>query len=117
MAEARACSDPEAEGSVDVNPGVVLFSERDEGREVVEGAEVEVAGLEDDDGGCGGVGFFRLLWGFFWEGGGGESDDVFFAEAEEANGAVDGAVFLGAGEDADEGGAGEAVVLDVPSVA
>ena len=41
----------------------------------------------------------------------------FFAEAEEANGAVDGAVLLGAGEDADGGRAGEAVLLDVPVVA
>ncbi len=120
MAEARACGCPEAEGSVDVNPGVALFCERDERGEVVEGAEVEVAGLEDDDGGGCGFGFeglFERLFGEAAVGVGGECGDVFFAEAEEANGAVNGAVFFGAGEDADGGGAGETVLLDVPVVA
>ena len=35
----------------------VFFARGDQGGEVVEGAEVEVAGLKDDDGGGGGFGF------------------------------------------------------------
>ena len=69
-----------------MNPGGVFFCEWDEGGEVVEGAEVEVAGLKDDDGGCCWFGFECLLERFFGEaavGVGGECGDVFFAEAEK----------------------------------
>ena len=57
MLVARAGGGPKTEGSVDVDPGVVFFCEGDEAGEVVEGADVYVAGLEDDDGGEG--------WGVF----------------------------------------------------
>jgi len=104
--ESRTDGGPEAEGSVDVNPGVVSFCERNELREVVEGADVNVTGLKDDDGGFGRRGFECLAERVFEKAAmrvGLKGRDVLFAKAEQANGADKCAVFLGAGKDADGG--------------
>ena len=52
MAEARGGGGPEAEGAVDVDPGAVAVGDRRSTRRRVVGADVEVAGLEEDDGGA-----------------------------------------------------------------
>ena len=49
MPIAWARGGPEPEGAVDVHPGAALVGERDELGEWVEGAGVELSGLEDDD--------------------------------------------------------------------
>src|SRR6202021_28014 len=97
MLQVRACSGPETEGSVDVNPGSVFFCEGNEPCEVVEGADVNVTGLKDDDGGCGRRGFERLLEKIFQKTAvrvGLEGGDVLFTEAKQANGADERAVLL-----------------------
>ena len=53
MFVARACGGPETEGSVDVNPGVIFFRERNESFEIVHRADVYVAGLQENDCGSG----------------------------------------------------------------
>ena len=63
----------------------------DEGGEVVVGADVEVAGLKDDDCGCVGgeliEGFFEGMEDEAAFGVDGEIDDGAFAQTEEADGA------------------------------
>lgn len=94
------------------------MGEGDEGRVVVVGTGIEVATLEDNDGGAGGVGGERGLEGFWREVDvvvEGEFFDVIGAETEEVDGAINGAVTVG-GEDAGRRGAGETVGFEVDAV-
>ncbi len=96
---------PEAECAVDVDPGVVAVGYGNEGGEVVEGSEVEIAGLENDDGrsvrcGEGLLKYFGSQAAVF---AGGKGDDAAFADAEKACSARKGTMALDAGEDADGG--------------
>lgn len=96
---------PEAEGAIDMDPGIGLFGEGDEfGR--IESAGVDVTGLETDEGGLGergkGVGTHAAL------GIGGDADDTVAAETEHGEGFEDGDVGLLADEDRKGGSCKEA---------
>jgi len=106
MPEARGRGGPETERSVDMNPCAVFLCQRNESREVVEGTDVNVTGLKDDDSGCGRRGFERLTQRVFEKVAlrvGLEDYDVFFAKTEQADSADKRSVFFGAGEDANCG--------------
>ena len=104
---------PEAEGAIDVDPGIGLFGELDEfGR--VEGAGVDVAGLETDESGLGeggkGVGTHAAL------GISRNADDAVAAEAEHGEGFEQGDVSFLADEDGEVGGGEEAEGFDIVAV-
>ncbi len=91
---------PEAECALDVTQGVVTMGERNEGGEVVEGSEVEVARLKDDDGGgvrCG-EGLLQHFGGEAAIFAGRQRDKTAFAHAEETDGAKEGAKLAVAGK-------------------
>ena len=113
-----ACRRPETEGAVDVHPGARGMGDRDQLREGIEGPNVEVARLEDDDGR-----HIRIsAQGVVQDLGpqsplliGREVDDRRAPEAEQASGALDRAVPLVAAEDAQPRRARQPVALHVPA--
>lgn len=107
----------EAEGAVDVDPYAGGVGDGDEFVEGVEGGDVQVGGVEDDDGGAcfGAEGLFELCDVHAAEVVGGESDEIAIAETQDADGAVDGVMTLGGGDDADARRAAEAGVVHVPA--
>src|SRR5262249_43167448 len=114
----RACCRPQTEGAIDVHPGAMLARNRNELGKGIEGADVEVAGLQQDDRGSRQFAFEGLRQGrrlelascVAWQG-----RDGTLAESEDANGALDRAVALAARDDADVGRARKAQLLDIPS--
>src|SRR3954471_16371862 len=116
MTMSRACRGPQTERTVDMNPGIATARDRDQFGEAIEGSDIEVAGVEHEDGRL----FAVRLQGLRQRLGrepalciAGQGRHGALAEAQQTNGALDRAMALAAGQDADCRRAGKAVLLDV----
>ena len=113
LAARRRGGGPEAEGAVDVDPGVALAGPVDDRFERVEGAGVHFAGLGDDDRGA--VDVRQLARDEPALVVGGNGDDAVAAQADDGERLGDGRVGLVADDDRHGRGADEAVVAGVPA--
>src|SRR5579872_3438764 len=108
----RARGRPETESAVDVNPGAVAFRDRNQSAKIVERAGVDVARLQDDD--RRGLMAQRVLERVGLPAI--QRGDMRAAHAQQTKSALDRAVPLVAGQNADLGRAVKTPLLHIPAL-
>jgi hypothetical protein len=118
MAILAARGRPQTERPIDMHPGAMAARDWDQIGEGIERTDVEVAGLQHDNGGLSPATLRRALERARFELTlfvARQCRDGPLSKSENSDGTLDRTVTLAAYDDADRGGAGEALLLDIPA--